>query len=394
MLHTSSKSILFFLITISLCAASCSGGKKFKPEENTPQDLDSLSAAYHLDKIKLPQGFSIKVYAEVPNARSMALSPSGVLYVGNRAEDKVYAVLDENKDGHADKVYTIAKGLESPNGVAFKDGSLYVATISTVLRFDNIEASLATPPKPVVVYDKFPTDKHHGWKFIAFGPDGKLYVPVGDPQNISSPDKEIYSTITRMNSDGSGLEIYARGIRNTVGFDWQPQNKKMWFTDNGRDELGEDIPGDELNYAPVAGMHFGHPFCDQGNIVDPQFGKGKRCEDYVAPAKVLDPHVAALGMRFYTGKMFDSSYSNKIFIAEHGSWNRSKAIGYRVMTVQTDSSGKASDYKVFAEGWLQPDGKVLGRPVDVLVMPDGALLVSDDHAGVIYRITYTATMKN
>lgn len=394
MLYTSSKSILFFLITIALYTASCSGVKKFNPEENTPQNLDSLSAAYHLDKIKLPQGFSIKVYAEVPNARSMALSPSGVLYVGNRAEDKVYAVVDEDKDGHADKVYTIAKGLESPNGVAFRDGSLYVATISSVLRFDNIEASLAAPPKPVVVYDKFPTDKHHGWKFIAFGPDGKLYVPVGDPQNISSPDKEIYSTITRMNPDGSGLEIYARGIRNTVGFDWQPQNKKMWFTDNGRDELGEDIPGDELNYAPVAGMHFGHPFCDQGNIVDPQFGKGKRCEDYVAPAKVLDPHVAALGMRFYIGKMFDSSYSNKIFIAEHGSWNRSKAIGYRVMTVQTDSSGKASDYKVFAEGWLQPDGKVFGRPVDVLVMPDGALLVSDDHAGVVYRITYTAARKN
>ena len=274
--HTSSKSVLFFLIAVSLYMASCSGVKKFKPEENTPQDLDSLSAAYHLDKIKLPQGFSIKVYAEVPNARSMALSPSGVLYVGNRAEDKVYAVVDENKDGHADKVYTIAKGLESPNGVAFKDGSLYVATISSVLRFDNIEASLAAPPKPVVVYDKFPTDKHHGWKFIAFGPDGKLYVPVGDPQNISSPDKEIYSTITRMNPDGSGLEIYARGIRNTVGFDWQPQNKKLWFTDNGRDELGEDIPGDELNYAPVAGMHFGHPFCDQGNIVDPPIRKRKK----------------------------------------------------------------------------------------------------------------------
>lgn len=394
MLHTFSKSILFSFTIISLCAASCSGVKKFKPQENTPQDLDALSAAYHLDQIKLPQGFSIQVYAEVPNARSMVLSPSGVLYVGNRAEDKVYAVVDENKDGHADKVYTIAKGLESPNGVAFRDGSLYVATISSILRFDNIEASLAAPPKPVVVYDKLPTDKHHGWKFIAFGPDGKLYVPVGDPENISNPDKEIYSTITRMNPDGSGFEIYARGIRNTVGFDWQPQNKKMWFTDNGRDELGDDIPGDELNYAPVAGMHFGHPFCDQGNIVDPQFGKGKRCGDYVAPAKVLDPHVAALGMRFYTGKMFDSTYLNKVFIAEHGSWNRSKAIGYRVMTVQADSSGKASDYKVFAEGWLQPDGKVLGRPVDVLVMPDGALLVSDDHAGVVYRITYTAAMKN
>ena len=368
---------------------SCNSVKKGKQDEPLSQNTDSLSGAYHLDKIKLPPGFNIRVYAEVPNARSMTLSPSGVLYVGNRSEDNVYAVTDENKDGQADKVYTIAKGLNTPNGVAFKNGSLYVATISSILRFDNIEANLASPPKPVTVYDKFPTDKHHGWKFIAFGPDGKLYVPVGDPENISNPSNVIYSTITRMNPDGSDFEIYARGIRNTVGFDWHPQNHKLWFTDNGRDELGEDVPGDELNYAPVAGMHFGHPFCDQGNISDPQFGKGKKCEDYTAPAAILSPHVAALGMRFYTGKMFDSSYSNKVFIAEHGSWNRSKAIGYRLMTVQVDSSGKASDYKVFAEGWLQPDGKVLGRPVDVLVMPDGALLVSDDHAGVVYRISYT-----
>lgn len=369
------------------CAGTCSGTKEFKAEQTLSQNPDELAEKYSLGKIKLPAGFVISVYAEVPNARSMALSPAGILYVGNRSEDKVYAVVDSNKDGRADKVYTIAKGLNTPNGVAFKDGSLYVATINTILRFDNIEANLAAPPKPLTIYDKFPKDKHHGWKYIAFGPDGKLYVPVGDPSNISHPANEIYSTITRMNADGSGLEIYARGIRNTVGFDWQPQNKKMWFTDNGRDNLGENVPGDELNYAPAAGMHFGHPFCAQGNITDPQFGKGKNCVDYKAPSQILDPHVAALGMKFYTGKMFDSSYSNKVFIAEHGSWNRSTPIGYRVMTVQTDSSGKASNYKVFAEGWLQPDGKVLGRPVDVIVMPDGALLVSDDHAGVVYRIS-------
>jgi glucose/arabinose dehydrogenase len=383
-----------FVATLSVLflLTSCNGLKSFKQTETVLQDSNALAKKYNLDKIILPAGFKISVYAEVPNARSMTLSPAGVLYIGNRAEDKVYAVTDKNKDGLADTVYTIAKGLNTPNGVAFKDGNLYVATISEILRYDNIEANMANPPKPVIVYDKFPTDKHHGWKFIAFGPDGKLYVPVGDPKNISHPSNEIYSTITRMNADGSGLEIYARGIRNTVGFDWQPENKKLWFTDNGRDQLGEDVPGDELNYAPFPGMHFGHPFCAQGNILDPQFGKGKKCEDYVSPAVVLDPHVAALGMRFYTGKMFDSTYTNTIFIAEHGSWNRSIPIGYRIMTVVTDSAGKAKDYKVFAEGWLQKDGKVLGRPVDVLVMPDGALLVSDDYAGVVYRIAYKKNM--
>jgi glucose/arabinose dehydrogenase len=184
------------------------------------------------------------------------------------------------------------------------------------------------------------------------------------------------------------LEVYAAGIRNSVGFDWHPLTKQLWFTDNGRDQVEDNVPGDELNHAPAPGMHFGHPYCMQGNIVDPKFGKGKRCEDYAAPAVILDPHVAALGMKFYTGQMFDSSYRNKIFIAEHGSWNRSAPIGYRVMTVQYDSTGKASDYKVFAEGWLQADGKVLGRPVDIMQMPDGALLVSDDYAGAVYRISY------
>ena len=375
------------LLFVSSFILSCTGLKENKQVEVAKADEDAVAKKYNLSKLKLPEGYKIDVYAEVPNARSMALSPSGIVYVGNRSEDNVYAVVDENKDGKADKVYKVASGLNTPNGVAFKDGSLYIATINEILRLDNIDANLSTPPKPVVVYNKFPTDKHHGWKFIAFGPDGKLYVPVGAPCNNCESEKPIYASITRMNADGSGLEIFAKGIRNSVGFAWHPSTQKLWFTENGRDEMGDDVPADELNTAPTAELNFGYPYCHQGNILDPEFGRGKNCSDYTSPVELLGAHVAALGMRFYTGKMFDSSYSNNIFIAEHGSWNRSKAVGYKVSMVKLDSTGKSLGYSIFAEGWLQQDGKVLGRPVDVQVMPDGALLISDDYAGVIYRVS-------
>jgi glucose/arabinose dehydrogenase len=365
----------------------CTGKRAGFQKELLPSDSSSLYKKYSLDKLRLPAGFRISVYAEVPNARSMTLSPSGVLYVGNRSEDKVYAVIDENKDGKADKVYIVASGLNTPNGVAFKNGSLFIATISSILRIDNIESNLSEPPKPVTVYDKFPTEKHHGWKFIAFGPDGKLYVPVGAPCNVCLNKDPIYASITRMNADGSGLEIFANGVRNSVGFSWHPVTRQFWFTENGRDMMGDDIPADELNTAPDAGLHFGFPYCHQGNTLDPEFGKNKNCKDFVAPVQLLGPHVAALGMRFYTGDQFGPDYNNQVFIAEHGSWNRSKPVGYRVSLVKTDSLGKSTGYAVFAEGWLQPDGKVLGRPVDVQQMPDGSLLISDDYSGVIYRIT-------
>ena len=386
-----------FLVVSILCTAglsgllvSCSRSKENKQVEETNKDSNSLSAKYHISKLSVPPGFKIEVYAEVPNARSMSLSPSGILYVGNRSEENVYAVVDEDKDGHADKIYKVASGLNTPNGVAFKDGNLYIATISQILRLDNIEANLSTPPKPVIVYDKFPTDQHHGWKFIAFGPDKKLYVPVGAPCNICKSEKPVYASITRMNADGTGMEIFASGIRNSVGFDWRPETGKLWFTDNGRDNLGDDVPADELNTAPDAGMHFGFPYCHQGNIPDPEFGKGKDCSNFTPPVQLLAPHAAALGMRFYTGKMFDSSYTNQIFIAEHGSWNRSTPIGYKVSLVKLDAAGKSLGYTVFAQGWLQADGKVLGRPVDVQVMQDGALLISDDYSGVIYRVSKNA----
>ncbi|HYG39582.1 MAG TPA: sorbosone dehydrogenase family protein [Cytophagales bacterium] len=343
-----------------------------------------------LDKIKLPAGFKIEVFAEnVPNARSMALSPRGVLYVGTRTEGKVYAIVDKNKDFKAEEVHILASGLNMPNGVAFKDGDLYVAEVSRILRFDEIEKDLKNPPSPKIIYDKFPTKEHHGWKFISFGPDGKLYVPVGAPCNICEhKDSAIYASITRMNPDGTGFEIYANGVRNSVGFTWDPRTKEMWFTENGRDMLGNDIPPCELNHVTKPGQHFGYPYCHAGYILDPEFGSKGNCKDFTPPAMKLGPHVAPLGIRFYQGKMFPEKYKNQLFIAEHGSWNRDEKIGYR-LTMVTVKDNKAVDYSVFAEGWLSDDKKeVSGRPVDVQEMPDGSLLVSDDHAGAIYRITY------
>ena len=339
-----------------------------------------------LDKIRLPDGFEISIYAsDVPGARSMALGPNGTLFVGTRV-GKVYAIVDRNRNNRADEVITVARGLRMPNGVAFRGGALYVGEVSRVLRYDNIEARLSNPPTPVVVNDTFPGDRHHGWKFIRFGPDGQLYVPVGAPCNVCERSDGHYALIMRMNPDGTGLEVFARGVRNTVGFDWHPETKTLWFTDNGRDWLGDDVPPDELNHAPRKGLHFGFPYCHGGDISDPEFGGKHACEEFVPPAMKLGPHVAAIGMRFYTGTMFPDRYRNQIFIAEHGSWNRSTPIGYRVTLVRLEEN-RAVTYEVFAEGWLQGNA-AWGRPADVLVMPDGALLVSDDRAGVIYRIVY------
>lgn len=273
-----------------------------------------------------------------------------------------------------------------PNGVAFRDGALYVAEVNRVIRFDGIESRLADPGTPVVVNDGFPRDTHHGWKFIAFGPDGMLYIPVGAPCNVCERDDPRYASILRMRPDGTGLAIFAQGVRNTVGFDWDPSTKELWFTDNGRDWMGDDLPPDELNHAPVPGLHFGFPYRHGKDLPDPEFGDKRDPGEFVPPARELGPHVASLGMRFYPGTMFPVKYRNQIFIAEHGSWNRSIPIGYRI-TLVTIREGKASDYEVFAEGWLT-GGEAWGRPVDLLVMKDGALLVSDDKAGAIYRISY------
>jgi len=344
-----------------------------------------------LGSIKLPPGFKIAIYADkLPGARSMTISPNGTLFVGTRSEGKVYAVLDKNADNRADQVYVIARGLNSPNGVAFRAGNLYVAEISRILLFKDILKKLEKPDDPLIINDHFPDDRHHGWKFIAFGPDGLLYVPVGAPCNICEI-KDPYAAILRMRQNGDGLEVFAHGVRNTVGFDWHPETKELWFTDNGRDGLGDDRPPDELNLAPHKGMHFGYPYWHGKDIPDPDMEPKLARQDFTPPVQELGPHVASLGMRFYTGKMFPEEYKNQIFIAEHGSWDRSTPIGYRISLVRLQGN-KAVGYEVFAEGWLQ-GSNAWGRPVDVLVMPDGALLVSDDRAGVIYRIFYEGDRK-
>lgn len=342
-------------------------------------------------QLHLPAGFTVSIYADnLPNARSLALGDKGVVYVGTGREGKVYAVPDDNGDGVAEAHHIIASDLDMPNGVAYKDGSLYVAAINRIIRFDHITGNLTHPPKAVVVYDKFPSDKHHGWKYLRFGPDNKLYTAVGAPCNICNPEQDIYTSLVRLNPDGSDLEILARGIRNTVGFDWQPETNALFFTENGRDYLGDDQPPDELNQWSAKGEHFGYPYCHGGDIPDPEFADGKKCSEFKAPAWKFKAHIAPLGVRFYQGKQFPADYKNRLFVAQHGSWNRTEPQGYRVVSIKFDHGLPVSE-EDFISGWLKQDGEVLGRPVDILAMPDGSLLVSDDKLGVIYKVQYQGT---
>lgn len=384
------------LYAIAILLLQCSSGSRTEnatppvtSDDGSVPALTEYQATLPLEKIKLPAGFKIEVFAEVDNARSLAISPSGTVFVGNRNGDKVYAVKDTDGDYRADKKWVIASGLNMPNGVAFKNGDLYVAEVSKVTKYVGIESKLNAPPKPVIINDQYPTETHHGWKYIAFGPEGKLYVPVGAPCNICDPEDAIYASITRINADGSGREVYAHGVRNTVGFTWHPVTKELWFTDNGRDMMGDNLPPCELNYAPKKDMNFGYPYCHGGTIQDPEFGKKRSCNEFTAPARALGPHVAPLGLKFCTGTMFPEQYRNQVFIAEHGSWNRSKKIGYKISLVKIQNNTTASSYETFASGWMDDTTqKVWGRPVDVLMLPDGSMLVSDDHANVIYRISY------
>lgn len=363
-------------------------GRYVKPAIVVAAWLGAVTAALAklpIETLHVPPGFRVEVLTDaMPAAREMALSPAGILYVGSRA-GKVYAMSLQTPNA---PIHVVASGLQLPVGVAWRDGNLYVSAVSRVLRLDGIDKRLSNPPEPMAINDKLPTETHHGWKFIAFGPDGKLYVPVGAPCNICRPDENRYANIMRMNADGSGLELVARGIRNTVGFDWHPTTHELWFTDNGRDLMGDDVPDDELNRITQPNPHFGYPFCHAGNIPDPEFGAGHPCSNYVPPVAKLGAHVAALGMRFYAGGSFPAEYRNNIFIAEHGSWNRSSKVGYRVMRIALDVAGNVTKQEPFAHGWLQGE-QAWGRPADVLVAPDGSLLVSDDLAGAVYRIRYT-----
>lgn len=342
--------------------------------------------ANELGRIKLPPGFQIAYFSDdLPNARSLALGDQGTVFVGNRRGEKVYALVDHDGDGRADKRFVIADDLDMPNGVAFYQGALYVAEHRRIIRFADIEKHLSNPPAPEVIFDALPAKRHHGWRYLAFSPDGWLYVSIGAPCNICDEPRP-FATISRMRPDGSDFEVFAEGVRNSIGFTWHPESQHMWFTDNGRDWMGDDSPPDELNKAEEKGLHFGYPYRHGRDIADPEFGSRKVKRAFTPPALELGAHVAALGLRFYTGSMFPPAYRNRLFIAEHGSWNRTVPSGYRVVMV-TIENGAVKDKQLFAEGWLLGSLK-WGRPVDLLVMPDGSLLLSDDLRGAVYRITY------
>jgi glucose/arabinose dehydrogenase len=342
-----------------------------------------------VSKLKLPSGFKAEVWASgILDARGLRQGDKGTVFVSSLfVAGKIYAVQDK---GGKREVKTIAEKLFLPNGIEFHKGSLYVATPKDITRYDNIEANLDTPPKPVMVYDKLPGEVPHGWKFIKIGPDDKLYVPTGAPCNICDI-KDGYAQIARMNLDGTGVEIVARGVRNTVGFDFDPKNGDLWFTNNGRDWLSEDMPNDTLNRVSKPGSeHFGFPFCHQGNFADPDYGWGKSCSDYAQPAHLMGAHAGVLGMRFYTGKQFPSKYQGAMFIARHGPWNRTKKYAADIVVAWPDGKGGIAKTEPFMTGLVE-NNEYLGRPVDVLVMKDGSLLVSDDHNGAIYRISYTGS---
>ena len=364
-----SAPILLFLFSGAVCVPTIRGGDP------------------RLSDIRLPEGFRIEVFAEgVVNARGMCLGDRGTLFVGSRSEGSVYALVDTDGDLLPDTLHVLAEDLELPVGVAFRAGDLFISAVDRILVMRGIEDRLADPPAPEVIHDGFPDETHHGWKYLAFGPDGMLYVPVGAPCNICDPEDSLYATITKLDLESGERVIVAHGVRNSVGFDWDPRTGDLWFTDNGRDMLGDDLPPCELNHAERKGQHFGYPYCHGRSVPDPEFGVGHTCSAYTPPAQELGAHVAPLGMKFYRGSMFPEEYRNASFIAEHGSWNRSTPSGYRVTCVRTDADGTSS-YSVFAEGWLTGT-RAWGRPVDILALPDGSLLVSDDAADMIYRISY------
>jgi len=330
-----------------------------------------------IDLLKVPAGFKIELFASgLDNARTMVMGKQGTLFIGTRSAGNVYAIKGA-------KTYTIASGLNMPNGLAFHKGALYIAAVDRILRLDNIETNLVEPPKAVIVKNDLPSATHHGWRSIGFGPDGRLYISIGAPCNVCL--KEGFAEIRSMKADGSDERVVAKGIRNSVGFTWHPQTKQLWFSDNGRDMLGDDIPADEINHVEQKGQDFGFPYCHGGNVIDPDYDEFS-CADFSPPAIQLGAHVAPLGISFYTGQSFPKEYYNQLFVAEHGSWNRSQKSGYRIGVAKIKDS-KVISYETFVSGWLQGQS-AWGRPAYTLIIPDGSMLVSDDKSGAIYRVSY------
>ncbi|MCC6916380.1 MAG: PQQ-dependent sugar dehydrogenase [Nitrosomonas sp.] len=359
-----------FIFLASLCALA--------------SQINAQEPELPLDKIKLPPGFSISVWAKVPDARTMALGDQGTVFVGSKAAGNVYAITE--KEGSR-QVHIIASKLKMPTGVAFHDGALFVSSVNKILRFDHIEVTLDQPAPARIITADYPKETYHAERFMAFGPDGRLYVSIGSSCNACEDNSDHFALISRIQPDGTGYEIFAKGVRNSEGFDWHPITKELWFTDISREWMGDNLPPDELNHASGSGLHFGYPYCYGKEVSDPKLGAKRDCNKFTPPAIELNPHVAPMGIRFYNGTMFPTEYHNSIFIAEHGSWNRSRKVGYQIERVQLNAN-KIIKKETFAEGWLQ-ENQAWGRPVDILVMSDGALLVSDDMAGVIYRISYS-----
>ena len=347
-----------------------------------PASMDDLQK--NLSSVKLPPGFKISVYAQgVNSARQMAWGDKGTLFVGSFGVGTVYAITDNGKT-----VKPILTGLKMPTGVAFRDGALYVVDIDKILKYENAESSLDKMPDPKVVYSDMPPYVAHGWKYLVFDKQGWLYVPFGPPCNECLPPTSL-SQVRRVNPNTGEAELVALGVRNSVGGDVDPRTGHYWFTENARDWISDDKPSDKLNYVGKIGSHYGYPYCHEGDIVDPKYGMGHKCSEFVPPALKLGAHVAPLGMKFYTGAQFPAEYKNNIFIAEHGSWNRHKYQGARIVRVIADPQGKSVKQQVFASGWINGDRSYTGRPADVLLAPDGSLLVADDWAGAIYRISYS-----
>lgn len=339
-----------------------------------------------LQNFRLPAGFKAEIWATgMPGARAMARAENGKIYIGTRGIGRVYEVTD---NGSARTSRVVVDKLVQPAGVAYANGALYVMAIDKVLRYDGIAGNPNAAPVDMTAAFKLPKEQHHNWKYIAFGPDGKLYVPFGAPCNICEPGAE-YAQIRRYNADGSGMEVIARGVRNTQGFAWHPETKEMWFTDHGRDWMGDDGPPDELNRMSKVGLNFGFPYCHANAIPDRDFPKPNACADVTLPVQTMGPHAAAMGVHFYTGGMFPAEYRNTMFVARKGSWNRTQKFGYDVVTVQTDAQGNNPRIRPFMTGFLDPSNDSFsGRPTYMLQLPDGSLLISDEQLGALYRISY------